>query len=179
MPDLSSLLKARRCWMSYFTSMSKAWYTWILAVIWRHIIYQQTIVNNAFQKEWFGKFDFKIDKILKKSSPENERSTQSVVFNSGYVKHIHGQFKTNLKLRNIYFKQILAKTITIVGKNLACLDILLNPFCFVSYRFLNLYDTISFDMLCFHCAVWCSDCCIVFSKQCKVKSVIKTLFQTM
>jgi hypothetical protein len=32
------------------------------------------------------------------------------------------------------------------------------------YRFPNLYDTISFDMSCFHCAVWCSDRCIVFSK---------------
>jgi hypothetical protein len=36
MSDLSSMSKARRCWMSYLTSMSKAWYTWILAVIWRH-----------------------------------------------------------------------------------------------------------------------------------------------
>ena len=38
-----------------------------------------------------------------------------------------------------------------------CRDILLSTFCFVSYRFLNLYDTISFDMSCFHCAVWCPD----------------------
>jgi hypothetical protein len=35
-----------------------------------------------------------------------------------------------------------------------CRDILLNPFCFVSYRFLNLYGTISFDMSCFHYAVY-------------------------
>jgi hypothetical protein len=34
------------------------------------------------------------------------------------VKHIHGQFKTYLKLRNFHFKQI-AKTIPTVEKNLA------------------------------------------------------------
>jgi hypothetical protein len=73
------------------------------------------------------------------------------------VKDIHGQFKPYLKLQNFHFKQI-AKTI----------PILLNPFCFVSYRFPNLYDTISFDMSCFHCAVLygvlTAVICIVFSK---------------
>jgi hypothetical protein len=34
------------------------------------------------------------------------------------VKHIHGQFKTYLKLWNIHFKQV-AKTILTFGKNLA------------------------------------------------------------
>ena len=53
-----------------------------------------------------------------------------------------------------------------------CRDILLSTFCFVSYRFLNLYDTISFDMSCFHCSVWRSDRCIVFSK-------LETLFRTI
>ena len=56
---------------------------------------------------WFGK-------ILKKSSQKTKKS-QNVVFNlkgripllfSDCVKHIHGQFKTYLKLRNIRFKQI-------------------------------------------------------------------------
>jgi hypothetical protein len=37
------------------------------------------LVNNAFQKEWFGKFGFKIDEILKKSSPENEKSTKCCI----------------------------------------------------------------------------------------------------
>jgi predicted fused transcriptional regulator/phosphomethylpyrimidine kinase len=60
--------------------------------------------------------------MLKKLSPENER-TQNDVFNLKgrisllfyCVKHIQGQFKTRLKLRN---KQV-AKTIPTVGKNLA------------------------------------------------------------
>ena len=55
-----------------------------------------------------------------------EKEAQNVVFNLKgripllfyCVKHIHGQFKTYLKLRNIHFKQI-AKTIPTVGKNLA------------------------------------------------------------
>jgi hypothetical protein len=81
------------------------------------------LVNNAFQKECFGKFGFKIDKILKKSSKKTKKA-QNVVFNLKRrisllyycVKHIYGQFKTYLKLRNIRFKQI-AKTIPTVGKN--------------------------------------------------------------
>jgi hypothetical protein len=52
------------------------------------------------------------------------------------VKHIHGQFKAYLKLRNIHFKQIPKKPSRLLGKTLR--DILLNPFCFVSCRFLNL-----------------------------------------
>ena len=44
-------------------------------------------------------------------------------------------------------------------------------FC-ILYRFLNLFDTISFDMSCFHCAVWCSDRCIVFSKLLKWKVLL-------
>ena len=51
------------------------------------------------------------------------------------VKHIHVQFKTYLKLRNIRFKQ-LAKIIQSVGKSRA---ILLKQFCFVSYKFPNLH----------------------------------------
>jgi hypothetical protein len=54
------------------------------------------------------------------------KKTQNVVFNLKgripllfyCVKHIHGQFKPYLKLRNIHFKQI-AKTIPTVGQNLA------------------------------------------------------------
>ena len=71
-----------------------------------------------------GKFGFKIDEILK------TKKVQNVVFNLKgrilllfyFVKHIHGQFKTYLKLRNfkvyssVYFKQT-AKTIPTVGKS--------------------------------------------------------------
>jgi hypothetical protein len=61
-----------------------------------------------------------------KNSPQKTKEAQNVVFNLKSrifllfycVKHIHGQFKTYLKLRNIHFKQI-AKTIPTVGKNLA------------------------------------------------------------
>jgi hypothetical protein len=53
------------------------------------------------------------------------------------VKHIHGQFKTYLKLRNIHFGQI-AKTIC---------DILLKPFCFVSYIDISI-STILFLLIC-------------------------------
>ena len=68
---------------------------------------------------------FKIDEILKKLSPETKEA-QNFVFNLKCrnpllfycVKHIHGQFKTYLKLRNIHFKQI-AKTISrLLGKTL-------------------------------------------------------------
>ena len=62
------------------------------------------------------------------------------------VKHIHGQFKTYLKLRNIHFEQI-AKTIPTVGKNLNCCDILLKPFCFVSYIDISI-STILFLLIC-------------------------------
>jgi hypothetical protein len=66
---------------------------------------------------------FKIDAILKKLS---SKEAQNFVFNVKgrnpllfyCVKHIHGQFKTYLKLRNIHFKQI-AKTISrLLGKTL-------------------------------------------------------------
>jgi hypothetical protein len=130
------------------------------------------VVNNAFQKEWLGKFGSKSTKYWKNRF-QKTKEAQNVVFNlkgripllSYSVKHIHGQFKTYLKLKTgvFVFKQI-AKSIPTVQWEKPCRDILLNPFCFVSYRFLNLYDTISFDMPCFHCAVWCSDRCIVFSK---------------
>jgi hypothetical protein len=80
---------------------------------------------------------FKIDKILRKNRPKKTKEAQNVVFNLKAsipllfycVQHIHGQFKTYLKPEFLF------------------------PFCFVSYRFLNLYDTISFDMSCFHCSV--------------------------
>ena len=53
-----------------------------------------------------------------------------------------------------------------------CRDILLKPFCFVSYRYPNLYDIIAFDMSCFHCCmVYC------FFETCKVKSVLKLDFR--
>jgi hypothetical protein len=61
-----------------------------------------------------------------KNRPQKTKEAQNVVFNLKgripllfyCVKHIHGQFKTYLKLRNIHFKQI-AKTIPTFGKNLA------------------------------------------------------------
>ena len=53
-----------------------------------------------------------------------------------------------------------------------CRDILLKPFCFVFYRYPNLYDIIAFDMSCFHCCmVYC------FFETCKVKSVLKLYFR--
>jgi hypothetical protein len=67
----------------------------------------------------FCKFGFKIDK-----SSQKTKKAQNVVFILKgrisllfyCVKHIHGQFKTYLKLRNTRFKQ-LAKTIPTVGKS--------------------------------------------------------------
>jgi hypothetical protein len=55
---------------------------------------------------------------IEKNSTQKTKKAQNVVFNLKgripllfyCVKHIHGQFKTYLKLRNIHFKQI-AKTI--------------------------------------------------------------------
>jgi hypothetical protein len=66
---------------------------------------------------------FQIDKILKKSSQKTKKA-QNVVYNLKVrisllfycVKHIHGQFKTYLKLRNIHFKQI-GRTIPTVRKS--------------------------------------------------------------
>ena len=54
----------------------------------------------------------------------------------------------------------------------------LKQFCFVSYKYLNLYDTISFDMSCFHCAVWCPDAVLYYCvfETCKVKNVLKRLY---
>jgi hypothetical protein len=77
------------------------------------------------------------------------------------VKHIHGQFKTYLKLRNIRFKQI-AKTIPTVGKSR---DILFKTILFcILCIYLNLYDTISFDIcrVFMHCAVWCLDAVLYY-----------------
>jgi predicted membrane protein len=77
------------------------------------------------------------------------------------VKHIHGQFKTYLKLRNIHFKQI-AKTIPNVRQNLA-----------VILLFLFIYTS------CFHCAVWCPAAVLCFFSKLvlKVKSVLKLYFE--
>ena len=63
---------------------------------------------------------------IEKTRPQKTKEAQNIVFNLKgripllfyCVKHIHGQFKTYLKLRNINFKQI-AKTIPTFGKNLA------------------------------------------------------------
>jgi hypothetical protein len=63
---------------------------------------------------------------IEKNRPQKTKEAQNVVFNMKgripllfyCVKHIHGQFKTYLKLRNFHFKQI-AKTTPTVGKNLA------------------------------------------------------------
>ena len=66
-----------------------------------------------------------IEKII----PENKKSTKSCIDSKlkariyllfYCVKHVHGQFKTYLKLRNILFKQ-LAKIIPAVGKSRAIL----------------------------------------------------------
>jgi hypothetical protein len=70
---------------------------------------------------WFQNLQ-NIGKIV----PQKRKEAQNVVFNLKgripllfyCVKHIHRQFKTYLKLRNIHFKQI-AKTIPTFGKNLA------------------------------------------------------------
>jgi hypothetical protein len=109
-----------------------------------------------------------ISKSIKdwKNRPQKMKEAQNVVFNlkGGIpllfycVKHTHGQFKTYLKLRNFHFKQI-AKTIpTVHGKNLAVIFVyLLNPFCFVFYRFLNLYVRYYFFWY-----VMLSLCCMVF-----------------
>ena len=62
---------------------------------------------------------------IEKIVPENEKSTKCCIYSNlkgrisllfYCVKHIHVQFKTYLKLRNIRFKQ-LAKTIPTVGKS--------------------------------------------------------------
>jgi hypothetical protein len=78
--------------------------------------------------------------------PQKTKEAQDVVFNLKgripllfyCVEHIHRQFKTYL---NFVFKQI-AKSIPTIQCEKPCRDILLNPFCFVSYRFLNLYNTV-------------------------------------
>ena len=66
-----------------------------------------------------------IEKII----PENKKSTKCCIDSKlkariyllfYCVKHVHGQFKTYLKLRNILLKQ-LAKTIPAVGKSRAIL----------------------------------------------------------
>jgi hypothetical protein len=121
-----------------------------------------------------------------KNRSQKTKEAQNVVFNLKgrilllfyCVKHIHGQFKTYLKLRNIHFEQTNSKKHPDCWEK-PCRDILYNPFYFVCYRFLNLYDTISFDMSCFHCAVWCSDRLYCIFETCKVKSVIKILFRTV
>ena len=109
-----------------------------------------------------------------KNRPQKTKKAQNVVFNLNgripslfyCVKYIHGQFKTYLKLRNIHFKQIAIDCWAI-----PCHDILLKPFCFVSYTYLNLYNIFSFDMS-------CSLCCSYVFETCKVKSVLKLYFQT-
>jgi hypothetical protein len=59
---------------------------------------------------------FEIDRILKKLSQKTKKAQNVVINLKGRiyllfycVKHIHVQFKTYLKLRNIRFKQILNK----------------------------------------------------------------------
>jgi hypothetical protein len=100
------------------------------------------------------------------------KKAQNVVFNLKRripslfycVKHIQGQFKTYLKLRNIHSKQI-AKTIpTVACWAKPCRDILLKPFCFVSYRYI--ICKILFLLIChaliIHCAVWCPAAVLCF-----------------
>jgi hypothetical protein len=62
------------------------------------------------------------------------------------VKHIHGQFKTYLKLRNIRFKQI-AKTFPTFGKNLAVIFFKIH---FILYAIDFPICTILFLLICHH-----------------------------
>jgi hypothetical protein len=92
------------------------------------------------------------------------------------VKHIYGQFKTYLKLRNIRLKQI-AKTIPTVGKSR---DILFKTILFCIDKYLNLYDTISFDVVFSLCCTVAWGCIVLLTycvfETCKVKSVLKLLY---
>jgi hypothetical protein len=116
-----------------------------------------------------------------KNRPQKTKAAQTVVFSLEgripvlfyCVKHIHGQFKTYLKLQNIHLKQI-AKTIPTFGKNLAAIFFKTILFCMLYIsQFVRYY---------FFWYVMFSLCCMVFwplycvFETCKVKSVIsKTL----
>jgi hypothetical protein len=120
-------------------------------------------------------------------SSKNEKKAQNVVFNLKgrisllfyCVNHIHGQFKILFKTpkwRNIHFKQI-AKTIPTVGQIKPCRVILLKPFCFVSYRYLNFYDTSIFLIRHVFIVLYGALPLYCFFETCKVKSVLQTLFR--
>jgi hypothetical protein len=69
---------------------------------------------------------FQNQQNIEKNHPQKTKEAQNVVFINlkgrilllfYCVKHIYGQFKTYLKLRNIHFQQI-AKTSRLLGKTL-------------------------------------------------------------
>jgi hypothetical protein len=110
-----------------------------------------------------------IEKII----PENKKSTKCCIYSKlkariyllfYCVKHVRRQFKTDLKLGNIRFKQ-LAKAFPAIWKSCAILfkrNFVWHP---INFPICILYDTISFDMSCFHCAVWYSDRCAVYPQR--------------
>jgi hypothetical protein len=120
-----------------------------------------------------------------KNRPQKTKEAQNVVFNLKgripllfyCVKHIHGQFKTYLKLRSIHFKQI-AKTIPTFGANLAVIFFKIR---FILYAVDFPICTILFLLICyvFIALYGVLTAVLFFFETCKVKSVyIKTLFLT-
>ena len=119
-----------------------------------------------------------IEKIVprkrKKHKILNLKSTIPFLFYC--VKHIHGQFKTYLKLRNIHFKQI-AKTIPTFGKNLAMIFFKIN---FILYAIYFQICTILFISICHvFIVLYGVLTALLCFRTCEVKSVIKTLFRTI
>jgi hypothetical protein len=92
---------------------------------------------------------------IEKIVPRKRKNAQNVVFN------LKGRILYYFTMSNIFTDKIqnlfktLKHSLQTNSKNYPhcwakpCRNILLKPFCFVSYRYLNLYDTISFDMSCF------------------------------
>ena len=111
---------------------------------------------------------------IEKIVPQKRKEAQNVVFNLKgripllfyCVKHIHRQFKTYLKLRNIHFKQI-AKTIPTFGKNLAVIFFKIH---FILYGIDFPICTILFLLICH---------VFIMLYGVLTKSVIKTLFRTI
>jgi hypothetical protein len=117
----------------------------------------------------------KIEKIVPRKRKKHKMLYLTWKVGFLYYFTVSNIFTDNLNLFKtgvFVFKQI-AKSIPTVQWEKSCRHILLNPLCFLSCRFLNLYDTISFNMSCFHCSVWRSDHCIVFSKLVMWKVLLK------
>jgi hypothetical protein len=106
---------------------------------------------------------------IEKNSTQKTKKAQNVVFNLKgripllfyCVKHIHGQFKTYLKLRNIHFKQI-AKTILFQNH-------------FALYPIHISICTILLLFIC-HVFIMCTPVAM-FSKLVKSVFLVKTLFR--